>query len=182
MSEKYKVGESTRLHFLTMAVVDWVDLFTRPVYKNIIADSFNYCIKKKGLILHSYCIMPSHVHIIANSKDVALNEIIRDFKKFTSKAFIKAIKSESESRRIWLLKKFEFAARRIERGVNHKVWKDGFHPIELSDNKMMDQKLEYIHQNPVVDGYVYKAEDLIYSSARVYNCQEEGKIAIQLLM
>ena len=46
----------------------------------------------------------------------------------------------------------------------------------------MDQKIEYIHQNPVVDGYVYKAEDWIYSSASVYNCQEEGKIAIQLLM
>ena len=181
MSEKYKIGEFTRPHFLTMTVVDWVDLFTRPVYKDIIIESLDYCIKHKGLILYSYCIMPSHLHIIASSNDFALNDIVRDFKKFTCKAIIEAIKSDTESRRVWMLKKFEFAARRIKRGVNHKVWKDGFHPMELTSNRMMEQKLEYIHQNPVVEGYVFKAEDWIYSSARFYICQEAGKVALQLL-
>jgi putative transposase len=64
---------------------------------------------------------------------------------------------------------------------NYKVWKDGFHPIELSDSLMMDQKLEYIHQNPVVEGYVYAAEDWIYSSAGFYICQAEDKVALQML-
>ena len=58
---------------------------------------------------------------------------------------------------------------------------DGFHPVELTDNMMMDQKLEYTHQNPVTEGYVYRAEDWIYSSARFYTCQEEDKIALQML-
>lgn len=80
-----------------------------------------------------------------------------------------------------LLKKFAFVAKRLRRGVNYKVWKDGFHPVELTNNRMMDQKLEYTHQNPVVEGYVYKAEDWIYSSARFYTFQEEDKIALQML-
>lgn len=181
MSEKYKIGESSRPHFITMTIIDWVGLLTRPVYKDIIVDSLNYCINNKGLILFGYCIMPSHVHIIASSSNNPLNEIIRDFKKFTSKSFVHAIKKNNESRRVWLLKKFEFAAKRLKRGVNYKVWKDGFHPIELTDSSMMDQKLEYIHQNPVVDGYVYSAEDWVYSSAGFYICQAEGKVALQML-
>ncbi len=181
MSENYKVGESNRLHSITMTVVDWVDLFTRPIYKDIIADSLNYCIENKGLLLYGYCIMPSHVHIIASSKNIPLSDIIRDFKKFTSKSFVREIKNGIESRREWLLKKFEFAAKRLKRGVNYKVWKDGFHPVELTDNKMMDQKLEYIHQNPVVEKYVYKAEDWVYSSAGFYNCQIDGIITLQML-
>ena len=181
MSERYKIGDSSRPHFITMTVVDWVDLFTRQVYKDIIIDSFKYCNNHKGLNLNAYCIMPSHVHIIASSKGYPLNGIIRDFKKFTCKRFIGEIENMSESRREWMLKKFEFAARRIERGVNHKIWKDGFHPIELSTNIMMDQKLEYIHQNPVVEGYVFRPEEWVYSSARFYNLQEEGKVALQML-
>lgn len=99
MSENFKIGESNRPHFITMTIVDWVDLFTRPVYKDIIIDSLNHCIENKGLILFGYCIMPSHVHIIASSNNVPLNEIIKDFKKFTSKSFVSAIKNDIESRR-----------------------------------------------------------------------------------
>jgi REP element-mobilizing transposase RayT len=181
MSEKYKIGESFRPHFITMTVLDWVDLFTRPVYKNIIIDSFNYCINQKGLVLYAYCIMPSHVHIIASSTDYPLNGIIRDFKKFTCKRLIEVVESKEESRREWLIRKFEYAARRVEKGVNHKIWKDGFHPIELISNKMMVQKLEYLHQNPVEEAYVRHAEDWVYSSARFYSGQPDEKIALKML-
>ncbi len=118
MSEKYKVGESIRPHFVTITIVDWVDLFARSVYKNIIIDSLNYCVKAKGLIIHAYCIMPGHSHLIVSSEAVTLQEIMRDMKKFTSKAIVKAINEGGESRKEWLLKKFAFAAQRTNRGVN----------------------------------------------------------------
>jgi len=47
MSEKYKVIDSTVPTFITITVIDWVDLFVRPVYYNILDESLNYCIKKK---------------------------------------------------------------------------------------------------------------------------------------
>ena len=181
MSEKYKIGESERPHFITITVVDWVDLFTRPIYKNILVDSLNYCTEHKSLSVFAYCIMPSHVHIIASSQGIGLNEVIRDLKKFTSKQLIKAIKETTESRREWILNKFSFAAKRIKRGVNYKVWQDGFHPVELSSNAMMDQKLDYVHNNPVVEEYVHLPEHWVYSSASFYICGEENRVALKML-
>jgi len=66
------------------------------------------------------------------------------------------------------LKKFSFVADRIRKGVNYKIWKDGFHPVELSDNKMIEQRLDYIHNNPVEEEIVVNPEDYLYSSASNY--------------
>lgn len=101
-----------------------------------------------------------------------LNDIIRDFKKFTSKELVKAIKEIPESRREWLLNKFEYAAGRLKRGVNYKLWQDGFHPVELNTNKMFDERLDYIHNNPVEEGITWSAEEYKYSSASNYSGTE----------
>ena len=184
MSEKYKVGESQIPHFITTTIVDWVDLFTRPVYKDIIIDSLQHCSANKGLIVHAYCVMPSHLHLILSTEeDVLLQDVMRDFKKFTSKQLIKAIEQVGESRKEWMLKKFAFAAKRIRRGVSYKVWQDGFHPVELSTIAIMEQKLEYTHMNPVVEGYVFAGEDWVYSSAAHYAGRiEEQMVALQMLL
>jgi hypothetical protein len=50
----------------------------------------------------------------------------------------------------------------------YKFWDQDNHPIELFDNKIMQQKLDYIHNNPVEAGFVDKAEEYLYSSARNY--------------
>ena len=43
MSEKYKVGDQDRLHFVTFAVIQWVDVFTREEYREIVLDSLRFC-------------------------------------------------------------------------------------------------------------------------------------------
>ena len=131
MSEKYKVGDNQIPHFITFTIIDWIDLLTRPVYKDIIIDSFNYCSTHKGLNIHAYCVMPSYVHAIISSEQDRLNDIIRDLKKHTSKVLVKAIRRIDESRSEWMLNRFMDVANRIKRGVNYKVWQDGFHPIEF---------------------------------------------------
>ena len=92
MSERYKVCDSTKPHFITITVIDWVDVFTRPYYKDIILESLRYCNEQKGLSIHAYCIMTSHVHLIVSSETGKLNDIIRDFKKYTSKELVRVIK------------------------------------------------------------------------------------------
>ena len=170
MSSKYKVKDQGILHFITITVIDWVDLFTRPFLKHVIVDSLKYCQHKKGLEIYAFVIMPSHIHLIVKGTvDNKLENIIRDFKKYTSKELIKAIKEYPESRREWLLNKFSYAADRIKKGVNYKVWKDGFHPVELSTTKMIEQRVDYIHNNPVEDEIVFNAEAYKYSSACIYS-------------
>ena len=86
MSSKYKIRNNESLHFITFTVVNWIDVFTRNIYKDIILDSFRYCQRKKGLEIYAYCIMTNHVHMIVAVQDntFRLVDVIRDMKKYTA--------------------------------------------------------------------------------------------------
>ena len=87
-------------YFMTLTVVDWIDVFTRLNHKMLLIDSLKYCQCEKGLNIFDWCLMPSHLHLIANTKvTFELANVIRDFKKFTLKKIISQIKQEPESRR-----------------------------------------------------------------------------------
>lgn len=181
MSEKYKARNSEAIYFVTITVVDWLDLITRPIYKHIIIDSLKFCQKNKKLKIYAYVIMTSHIHMIVKAgENSELADIIRDFKTFTSKKLIRAIVEYPESRREFLLMQFSKASTEINRVKKHKVWKDGYHPVELDGNRMIDQKLEYIHKNPVEEEIVECAENYKYSSAINY-CGGIGELNIELL-
>jgi putative transposase len=182
MSEKFKVANIRSIHFITITIIDWVDLFTRPEYKHIIIESLEYCQRNKNLKIYAFVIMTSHIHLIVSSDGpFHLPATIRDFKKFTSKKLISAIMELPESRRIWLLRKFAYAAGRIKRGVNYKVWQDGFHPIELDSNRLIDEKLDYIHNNPVDEEIVQNPDQYMYSSAINYS-GGKGLLDVELLI
>ena len=89
MSRKYKFQDSDKLYFVTFAVVYWIDLFIRNEYKNILLNSWKFCIEKKGLELFGWCIMTSHVHMIVGSHKDKLENIMHDMKMHTSKALKK---------------------------------------------------------------------------------------------
>ena len=181
MSTKYKVRNPDGIYFVTTTVIDWVDIFTRPIYKQIVVDSLNYCIAKKGLKVYAWVIMSNHIHLIVSAEEgVLLENIMRDFKRFTSKKLFESMNEFSESRRAWLIKKFVFAGERIQRNSEFKIWKDGFHPIELNTNELMAQKMDYIHQNPVKDEIVILPEHYVYSSAVDY-CGEKGLVQLTKL-
>jgi len=130
MSDQYQARDPEGIYFLTFTIVDWVDIFTRISYKEIIINSLKYCQSNKGLKLYAYCLMTNHIHLIASaSSGIKLFEIIRDFKKFTNRAIITEINSGNESRKKWLLNKFEFAGRYLTRIENYKVWQDGYHAV-----------------------------------------------------
>ena len=105
MSRKYKIRDQDKLYFVTFTVIAWLDVFTRQEYRDIFLDSIRYCQKHKGLEVCAYCIMSNHVHlIIGRNKDLPLQGIIRDIKKFTSVKITEAIyMNHRESRRRWLL-------------------------------------------------------------------------------
>ena len=169
MSEQYKFHDKEGLYFTTTTVVDWIDVFTRKNHKMIIVDSLQYNQQHKGLIIHSWCLMTNHLHMIVSARSgFSLSAIMRDFKKFTSKEIIKTINDIHESRKDWMLKRFEYAGKYSKRIKNYKFWQDGNHTIELNTNELIDQKLDYIHNNPVVAEIVEKPEEYLYSSARDY--------------
>ena len=157
------------MYFLTITVVGWIDVFSRQSYRDIVIDSLKYCHHSKGLNIYAYVIMSNHLHMIVQSPEGKLSAIIRDFKKFTSRQIMKSIiENPKESRSVWMLKLFRYFAKFNKKNENYQFWKKDNRPIELFNPKWINQKINYIHQNPVQAGIVDQPEHYIYSSARDY--------------
>jgi len=176
---RYKVLDQNGLNFLTLTIVEWIDLFTRPVYAEIILDSLCYCQKNKGLLIFGYVIMSSHLHLIVRAEEetTGLSSILQGFKSYTAKRFLTYIqdKSKPESRRDWLLNHFAFNARRNKTNSKHQVWQRDNHPFALYSPKIIRQKLAYLHFNPVAAKVVARPEHYLYSSASNYSDSQFAK-------
>ncbi|WP_207432025.1 REP-associated tyrosine transposase [Sabulibacter ruber] len=170
MSEKYKVRDQEKVYFITFAVVGWADVFTRREYKDIVVESLQYCQLKKGLQIYAWCIMSNHLHLALSTEGtITLSDIIRDFKKYTSVALLRAIQENiQESRKEWLLHLFKTAAEGSSKHQKFQFWQNQYHPVELSSNEKQQRCLDYIHHNPVEAGLVREAADYIYCSAIDY--------------
>ncbi len=154
-------------YFLTLTVVNWIDVFTRKDYCDIIIDSLRFCIEHKGLIVFEFVIMPSHIHLIVQSHDAKLNDILRDFKSFTSKSITNLIEEtpQYESRSNWLLTMFADNAKRYKQNQKYMFWQKTNHPIEVNYDQIQEEKTRYIHDNPVEAGHVTDGSFWYYSSA-----------------
>jgi REP element-mobilizing transposase RayT len=161
MAFAYKIHNQQGVYFLTATVTQWVDVFTRKEYADMVIASLKHCQKEKGLLIYGWVIMSNHLHMIASSKQgFELSNTLRDFKKFTATQIVNSIEANpKESRKswlLWLLKKDEEIT----------FWQPGNHPVEIHTEEFYRQKLNYIHKNPVRAGIVECEEDYIYSSAR----------------
>jgi len=126
--------------------------------------------------------MSNHLHLICYTKEsILLSDFVRDFKKFTSKSFILSIQTNtSESRQEWMLRLFAYYAKYNKNNTTYQFWQHYCQPIELQSPEWINQKLAYIHLNPVRNGLINKAEDYLYSSAGTY-IGYKGLIEIELL-
>ncbi len=158
------------MYFITTTVIDWIDIFTRPQYKHIVLESLEYCQKHRGLEVYAWVLMPNHLHAIVSAKDeTTVADIMRDFKKFTSKKIIEILKDdEKESRREWMLDRFRFVGKNDNKIKNFRIWQDGYYPELIYSLDFYHQKLDYIHNNPVRQEFVIRQEDYLYSSAIDY--------------
>ncbi|KAB2859608.1 MAG: transposase [Flavobacteriales bacterium] len=177
----YKIRDPYGMYYLTFTVIDWIDVFTRKCHRDLLLDSFEYCQKEKGLVVHAYVIMSNHMHCILSSKTGKLSDTIRDFKSHTSKQIINSIQEDTESRREWMLDLFASKGLNNSRNKTFQFWQQSNHPIELHTNHFIDQKLDYIHNNPVKAGWVQKPEEYVYSSAKNY-AGEMGLIEVELIL
>lgn len=168
MKEGYTIKDQSRAHFITATVVEWIDIFSRKIYRDCIIESLSYCIKNKGMILYGYVIMTNHIHLIVQSEQEELSDLIRDFKKFTATRILDLLQNSPESRKEWILERFHKATFSHKRNKNYQVWQYGNHAKEIYSEEFLWSKLDYIHLNPVRAGIVFRASDYIYSSASNY--------------
>ena len=174
MSRNYKFHNPEGLYFISFSVVGWLDVFTRNEYKDLFLESLAYCQKNKGLEIHAWCVMSNHVHLVFRSISGQKPELlIGDLKRFTSKSIVKRIQENPrESRKEFLLEQFKKEAEKSSNVKHYQFWRHDNKPIELWSNKVIKQKIDYVHNNPVEEGLVYKPEDYVYSSAIDYADQK----------
>ncbi|GHA80972.1 REP-associated tyrosine transposase [Pontibacter akesuensis] len=166
MSQKYKFHNKEGLHFVSFAVVYWIDVFTREEYFAILTESMHYCRKQKGMEIYAWCIMPSHVHLIFRAKANNPSVLLKELKTYTSKQLQKAIAEHNqESRKAWVLWLMERAGQKNSNVKHRQFWQQHNKPIELWSATVIDQKIDYINNNPVAAGFVSEPEHWKYSSA-----------------
>lgn len=155
MGRKYKIRNQESIYFITITVIFWLDTFTRKSSKDIIIESLKYCQKEKDLEIYAWCIITNHIHLIIGSEGKCKLE---DFKRFTSNKIIQSIKENNEeSRKDFFLFMFKNAGIKNSRNKIYQFWQQNNHPIDLSHFSMVEQRLNYIHQNPVKAGFVDKS-------------------------
>ena len=181
MSRNYKFHNPEGVYFISFATVYWLDVFIRELYTDCIVKNLNYCVAKKGMEIYGWCIMSSHIHLIFKSSEQKPSDLIRDFKSYISKELIKLIENNiQESRREWLLNAFKKAANNNSNNTKNQFWQQHNKPIELWSSKVIEQKLDYIHNNPVEAGFVEEPHYWKYSSAKDY-CDEKGLVNLVLI-
>jgi putative transposase len=181
MPGSYRIyPDGNYLYFITSTVVEWIPLFLSYPYCQILLDSFTFCRQSKGLRLHAYVIMPTHLHaIISCDQPDRLTGIVRDMKRHTSRRISRKLVEDRS--RVLLRPLFEMAP--MGKGnTEYKVWQDGYHPIAIYTQKFFRQKLEYLHDNPVRKGFVRRSEEWQYSSADEYINGRLGLIEIDRLV
>jgi REP element-mobilizing transposase RayT len=151
------------MHYITITVIEWIDIFTKLKYFEILSESLSYCRKNKGLLLYDFVFMSNHIHLIVRAKEGnKLSRIIADFKQFTTKNILKELKSDNR-RYILNLIKNSFNKKK---GIENQVWQRENYPVPICSEKFYFEKAGYIIKNPVRKNYVEKAEDWVYSSAK----------------
>jgi REP element-mobilizing transposase RayT len=182
MSEKYKVREHGWPYFVTFTVERWIDVYTREIYRGVFVDSLNYCIQNKGLVVHAWVLMTNHAHLLINSTDChRIEDFVRDFKRHTAKMTFKMIQQNTIESRDWMAYMFLRSGSFNAMNKDFQFWRNGYHPIHCWKDELIQQKIRYIHENPVRAGHVEHAEDWKYSSAKHY-ATGQGMVKIEPLL
>ena len=156
------------LYFVTLTVMEWVDVFSRNIYKDVLIENLQHCQQKEKLEIYCYVIMSNHLHMICRRLDEDLNELLGRFKSTSAKEIIKEIEADPrESRKKWLLYLFQHFAKTSKQYSKNHFWQYTNHPVLLYSHAVIQQKADYIHMNPVRAGLVCEPEHYLYSSACV---------------
>ncbi|MDR4504414.1 MAG: transposase [Candidatus Scalindua sp.] len=171
MRSRYRITEKEGIYFVTSTIVEWIPVFTTQKYCDIVIDSLRFCKDHKGLRLYAFVILENHFHLVVSAPE--LSDALASLKKFTAKEIINALKQDNNR---WLLNQLAFFKKRNKMASDFQVWQEGFHPQLILNDKMLIQKVEYIHQNPVRYGLVDEPEHWRYSSARNYRTDDHSII------
>jgi REP element-mobilizing transposase RayT len=163
------------LYFCTCTVLEWLDIFTKPIYFVLLIESLKYCQKNKGLNLYGYVLMTNHLHLIFSAqKGYKPEDILRDFKKWTTKSISGELNSDS---RLYVKNLLAHSVFKKKENAM-QIWQPNNYSEMIETKDFLLQKLKYIHMNPVRRGFVAESKDWKYSSARNWEIGDNSVIEV----
>jgi REP element-mobilizing transposase RayT len=160
MRSRYRIHEVHASYFVTSTIVEWLPVFTTTACCDILVDALLHGRAHRQLQIYAWVILENHFHAVLSSPDLAMT--LAHLKRFTAHALLAQIKSE---KRDWLINQLAYFRAALKKLQEHQVWQEGVHPQQIHTDEMMQQKIDYIHNNPVVRGWVVAPEPWRYSSA-----------------
>ena len=147
--------------FFTATILKWQKLLKPDKYKDIVIDSFRFLVADKRIKMYAFTIMSNHLHLIWQMQPlIHPAHVQRDFLKYTAQH----IRYDLWQHHPAVLPYFRVDA--ADR--DYQIWKRKPLSIELRTDKVYQQKLDYIHWNPVRAGICKLPEEYKYSSAFFY--------------
>jgi len=172
LPQHLRVHEGAYPHFVTCTITYWIPVFCREDYFQVLVDSLNFCCEHKGLAVHGSVLMPNYFHMLCSQQDGDISGVMRDIKRHTSIKI--ADKLGRDGRTTWLA-----AMRNAGKTTGSvRVWTEAFHPEQVMTKPFFEQKLRYMHENPVRAGYVLDPCEWRYSSAGFY--YRDAKCPVQI--
>jgi len=162
---RYKIfdGDENHPYFLTATLVNWLPLFNAPWVVDILLDSLRFLQENGRICLYAFVIMENHLHLIASAVD--LSKEMGNFKSFTARQIIDRYRTQGANA---ILQQLAWHKKPYKTDRQYQLWQEGSHPQRIQGIKMMQQKVAYIHNNPVKRGWVDDPTHWRYSSARNY--------------
>ena len=173
MRSRYKILEDSQIYFVTSTIVEWLPVFTSEKYFNLLIEPITFCQKNKNLKVYSYVMLDDHFHMIISCENTS--RVLSSIKMFSAKKIIENLKVDNKE---WLINQLSYFRKKYKINSEHQVWQEGFHPQIIYTEEVLNQKIEYIHNNPVRRGLVNSPEHWKFSSALDYYSDQNGPIEI----
>lgn len=168
--------DTHEVYFCTVTCYKWLPLFEEANAYASVYKWFDH-LKDDGCLLLGYVIMPNHFHVLLypTHTDTSQSKIVGDGKRFLAYAIVNSLKKQGKTNLLEQLAAGVQAGEK-DRGKNHQVFKLSFDARKCFDEKMIEQKLAYIHHNPVSGKWnlVNDFTDYKHLSARFYELDEAG--------
>jgi REP element-mobilizing transposase RayT len=177
MSVRKEITEYDGIYFITFTCCQWLCLFEITNGYDLVYKWFDN-LKTHGHYISGYVIMPNYVHTLIafrNTQGESINKIIGNGKRFMAYDLIKRLRDANNKE---VLDKLTSSVDESEKlkGKLHRVFEPSFDWRECTSEKFIEQKLNYIHENPCRGSWqlVKQSEDYIHSLAKFYATGEQG--------
>lgn len=170
--------DPNNLYFVTTTAAERAHIFRQDAVRRILVDSLHYICLMNRVALYGFVIMPNHVHLVIQCPpDCPPKDWTRAFKSGASQLIVRMYQVEGNQRALDALRQLVTRPNKQE----YKVWEDGYLAKDVLTPAFLEEKLAYVHNNPVQPHWrlADAPEEYAWSSARFYLRGEPALVPVQ---